>query len=61
MGMVLVVSYLLGLGLVHGESIKVIPPFDILVLDGLGLGWEGVQKRSESDIVLISVLYYLNS
>jgi len=29
--------------------LKVIPPFDILVLDGLGLGWEGVQKRSGSD------------
>jgi hypothetical protein len=51
MGMVLVVSYLLGLGLVGalGRFFKVIPPFDILVLDGLGLGWEGVQKQSESD------------
>jgi hypothetical protein len=41
----------------------VIPPFDILVPDGLGLGLEGVQKRSGSDgcIVLASVLYYLNS
>jgi hypothetical protein len=38
-----------GVGWCIGEILKVIPPFDILVLDGLGLGWEGVQKRSGSD------------